>query len=157
MTSLQRSTALTFLESYHDIDIEANLALRTPDCRHEIVPASMNYPIMDNKQWAAFAASTKSLVEKFPVNAKEIFENEGSNQMTIWATAEAVFRKEATDDESGLDWSFHGEYIFILQFDQMGNRIERIVEFLDSKKTTEAQKLFDRAKRNLAAKGLRSG
>lgn len=72
--------------------------------------------------------------------------------MTIWATSNATFREEAKDEDSGLDWSYHGEYIFILILNQTGDKIERIIEFLDSQKVVEVRVLIERARRNVAAR-----
>lgn len=153
MASIQRSIALAFLQSFQELDIDSNLALRTPGCCHIMAPASLNYPpSMTNEQWAAHLFPLKSILATFPVTAKEIFEHEGSNQVTIWATSNAIFREEAKDEDSGLDWSYHGEYIFIFLFNQTGDKIERIVEFLDSQKVVELGPLMQRARRNVATR-----
>ena len=155
MASIQRTTAMAFLHSFQDLDGESNLALRTPGCSHTMAPASMNFlPTMTNEQWAAHLSSMKQILAALPVTAKEIFEHPGSNQVTIWATSNATFRQEAKDEgeDEGCDWSYHGEYIFILLFNQAGDKIERIVEFIDSKKVAELGTLLARARRNVAAR-----
>lgn len=153
MASIQRSIALAFLQSFQDLDIDSNLALRTPGCSHIFAPASLNFPpSMTNEQWAAHVLSLKSILANLPVTAKEIFAQEGSSQVTIWATSEARFREEAKDEDSGLNWIYHGEYIFILLLNQTGDKIERIVEFLDSKKVVEVGALLERGRRNVAAR-----
>ena len=106
---------------------------------------------MTNEQWGAHLNSLRSILSTFPVEAKEIFETEGSNQVTIWATSNAVFREEAKDEDSGLDWSYQGEYIFVLVLNESGDKIERILEFLDSKKVLEMQAQLKRARANVAA------
>ncbi|KAK5958729.1 hypothetical protein OHC33_000572 [Knufia fluminis] len=149
-TSTQRATALAFLDSFDKLDGDANIALRAPNCRHTMAPTSLNFkPDMTNEQWTAHLNSTKEVLTSFPVMAKEIFEN--GNQVTIWATSEANFREEAKDDEEGVDWTYHGEYMFVLLFDGDG-KIERIVEFLDSVKVVQVGALIERAKRNLKAR-----
>ena len=153
MASIQRSIALAFLQSFQELDLDSNLALRTPGCLHTMAPASLNFPpSMTNEQWAAHLLSIKSILATLPVAAKEIFEHEGSNQVTIWATSNATFREEAKDEDSGLDWSYHGEYVFVLLLNQAGDKIERIFEFLDSKKVVELGVLIERARRNVAAR-----
>ena len=153
MASTQRSIALAFLQSFQELDGDSNLALRTPGCSHIMGPASLNYPpSMTNEQWGAHLLSLKSILATLPVTAKEIFEHEGSNQVTIWATSNATFREEVKGEDSGVDWSYHGEYIFILLFNQAGDKIERIVEFLDSTRVVEVKELIERARRNLAAR-----
>jgi len=153
MVSTQRSTALAFLQSFQHLDVDANLALRTPNCIHSMAPASLNYPAsMTNEQFAAHLSSVKPILATFPVTASEIFEHEGSNQVTVWATSNATFREEAKDEDPGIEWSYRGEYMFVLVLNRAGDRIERIVEFLDSKKVEEVTVLMERARRNLAAR-----
>ena len=72
--------------------------------------------------------------------------------MTVWATSDATFREEAKDNDPEIDWSYRGEYFFILVLNQAGDRIQRIVEFVDSKKVAGFQALRERASRNLAAR-----
>lgn len=162
-SSTQRNTALAFLQTFEHLDSSANLALRAPNCRHTIAPTSLHYtPDMTNEQWAAHFASLKQVLAAFPVTATEIFEAEGSGgkQVTVWATSDATFREEGKgeDDEAGVEWGYQGEYIFIFGFDKTGEKIERIVEFVDSAKVLEVRGLIERAKRNLAvSRGGSSG
>jgi hypothetical protein len=149
MASPLHSLALAFCASFQDLDIDANIALRTPDCTHVFAPASLNFPpSMKNAEWAAHASSLTAILSSFPVVAKEIFTSEGSNTVTIWATSEAVFREDVK--EEGVEWSYYGEYMFVLQLEKEGERIERVVEFLDSTKVVEVRVLMDRARANLA-------
>lgn len=160
MASAKRNTALAFLQTFKDLDGDSNIALRAPDCRHTIAPASLNFPSsMTNEQWAAHLSSLEGILSAFPVTAKEIFEQEASNQVTVWATSDAIFQEEAKDydGDAARDWSYRGEYIFIFFFDAAGDKIERILEFVDSAKAVEMGRLLERAKRNLAARKNGSG
>ena len=153
MASTQRNIANAFLQSFEHLDTDANLALRAPGCVHSFAPATLNMPAsMTNEQWGAHLNSMKSILSTFPVEAKEIFEHEGSTQVTVWATSNAVFREEAKDAELGLDWNYQGEYIFVLVFNESGDKIERILEFLDSKKVLDFQAQLKRARANVAAR-----
>jgi len=111
---------------------------------------------MTNDQWAAHGLSLKEVLVAFPVTPKEVFGHEASNQVTIWATSSAVFRDDVKDDEDSVDWSYFGEYIFVFSFNQAGDKVERVLEFLDSKKVEEVRALMQRARRNLAAKKVQS-
>ncbi len=152
MASTQRNIAMSFLESFKNLDTTGNLALRAPGCIHKFAPASLNMSPMTNGQWGAHLNSLKDILSTFPVEAKEIFEHEASNQVTIWATSNAVFREEAKDEDSGMDWSYEGEYMFVLVFNENGDKIERILEFLDSKKVADLQAQLKRARVNVAAR-----
>ena len=153
MPSTQHDIAVAWMNSFDDLDLEANLALRTPNCEHNMAPASGGgQGSMTHEQWKAHGLFLKSMILKFPVKAKEFFEHEGSNQITVWATSEVEFRKEAMDDDPSVDWSYHGEYMFIFVFNKTGDKLERIIEFLDSARVQEVYKLVARAQNNLTAK-----
>lgn len=62
---------------------------------------------------------------------KQILENEAGRQVTIWCDGEATFHDEVKD--SGLsekEWTYQGEYIFIFDMDESGEKIESVVEIL---------------------------
>lgn len=82
------------------------------------------------------------------MTAKEYFESERSNAVTVWATGVPEFREDVKDKDE--DWGYQGEYIFLLSMDESGEKITRIVEFLDSKATVEKLSgLMERAGKNL--------
>ena len=93
----------------------------------------------------------QSLIERFPVTAKEIIEDEKLNRVALWATSEAKFREEVMDEDDEEDWVYKGEYVFIFSIDESG-KIERVVEFLDSKVAEKGMELIGRAKENLERK-----
>ncbi len=140
MESHQRQVALALLDTFKNLDYEANVALRTPDCRHSFAPASLGIKEKNNEQFAAHLQSMQKTVEGIPVTAKQIFE--GNNQVTIWATGDTKFRAEVKAAEPEVDWTYQGEYIFIFTFNEAGNKIQHILEFLDSKKVEDARKLL---------------
>ncbi|KAH0836290.1 hypothetical protein FOPE_04499 [Fonsecaea pedrosoi] len=149
MTSIQRSIAIAFLDTFKDLDLEANLALRTADCVHTIAPATLGVrPNMSNHDFGAHLLSLKEFILAIPVTPKKIYE--GGNLVTVWATSETTFREQAKDKDSTVDWSYEEEYIFVFTFNQTGDRIQHILEFVDSKKVENARVLFQRAARNRA-------
>ncbi|KIX93275.1 uncharacterized protein Z520_10918 [Fonsecaea multimorphosa CBS 102226] len=147
MASLQRRVAIAFLDTFKDLDIESNLALRTPDCVHTMAPATLGMKSMSNAEFASHLSSLKEKISAIPVTPKEIFE--GGNLITVWATSTTTFRDEVKDEDLTVDWSYEGEYIFVFTFNQSGDKIQHILEFLDSKKVDKARTLLQRAGRNL--------
>ena len=117
-----------------------------------MAPASLGYPAegMRNEQFRAHCDGLKKFVIGIPVTPKEIFEHPSSNQVTVWATSETIFRDEVIDDQ--VEWSYLGEYIFVFTLNEQGDKIERIVEFLDSNKVVAAKTLLERAQTNLNKK-----
>lgn len=153
MSSTQRKVAQAFLDSFETLDADANIALRTADCVHTMAPSSLDFPpSMTNEQWKAHVSRLKPVLATLPVTAKEIFQADGGNKLTIWAESDATFRPEAKDDDPSVDWSYRGEYMFVLLFNDAGDRIERIVEFIDAKKAADVMGLMARARNNMAAR-----
>ena len=151
MESPQVRTALAWLDTFATLDGEVNIALRTQDCRHTMAPASMGYKSdMTNDQWATHLDTIKPLLSAFPVTAKEVLTSEGSNIVSVWATSEAIFKDEVKESDASVGWRYEGEYLFVFTMNAKGDRIERILEFIDSKKVAEIQVLMAKAKQNLA-------
>ena len=103
---------------------------------------------MNNDAYAAHITRMQPLIERFPVTVKEIMEDEKLNRVVVWATSEAKFREEVMDGNDEEDWVYKGEYVFIFSMDESG-KIERVVEFLDSKVAEKVMRLTGRAKENL--------
>lgn len=74
--------------------------------------------------------------------------NEAGKQITIWATSVPEFKNEVKGKSEDSNWEYMGEYIFILNINEEG-KIERIVEFLDSKNTTRLLEMVKQARENL--------
>lgn len=152
MASLPHKIALAWCASFQDLDADANLALRTPDCIHNFAPASLNMPSLSNDQFAVHIQDLKAILSSFPVTPKQIFAQEGSRQVAIWATSDARFREEVKSVDPKLNWSYYGEYMFVLQLYRAGDKIEQIAEFLDSKKVLDLGEVMTKAKAYAAAK-----
>jgi len=143
MSSIQHRTALAFLDTFKDLDYEANVALRTPDCRHVIAPASLGYTEKTNEQFAKHLKSMQKSIKAIPVTPKQVFE--GSNSITVWATSETIFQEDVKARDSSLDWTYEGEYMFVFAFNETGDKIQHILEFIDSKKVEQMRKLLPNA------------
>ena len=140
MPSKQYQVALAFLDAFKDMDYETSVALRTPNCRHTFAPASLNMKEKTNEDFAAHVKNMQGVVGGIPVTPKQIFE--GNNQVTIWATSETIFQEKVKASNPSLDWTYEGEYIFVLSFNEAGDKIQHILEFLDSKKVEEMRALL---------------
>lgn len=150
MTSKRYQTALKFIEAFDTLSIDTFLALQATTCHHIFAPTSLPPPApLDNAGFAAHLKGLRTILEAFPVHAKEIVEDQEKNQVVIWATSETKFFDAVKD--SGLsdeEWIYRGEYIFILTMDKSQEKIERVIEFLDSKATERLRELMRRAKDN---------
>lgn len=151
MPSNRYNTAVAFIEAFDSLSASTFLSLLTPTCQHIFAPASADAPRepLDNNAFAAHISSLTLVLRNFPVYPKEIIENERANQVVVWATSETRFHDEVMDGGiAAEEWKYRGEYIFILSMDESGERIERVVEFVDSKGTDRLRVLMARAKKN---------
>ncbi|KAF1841276.1 uncharacterized protein K460DRAFT_322355 [Cucurbitaria berberidis CBS 394.84] len=154
LESQLRQIADSFLAAFKDLSTADSLALRAPGCLQIFAPASLNPPAPKTNE--AFGEhmdkSLRPLMDHFPITAKEIYINETGRQITIWANATPIFKKEAMGSELQEAWHYTGEYIFILDVDENG-KIQRILEFLDSLGTERLRGMMVKAKENLGQSG----
>jgi hypothetical protein len=66
-------------------------------------------------------------------------------QVVIWADSETEFHPHVRDNDDEDEWKYRGEYVFILTMDQSGEKIEHVLEFVDSKGTERLRGLMARA------------
>ncbi|KAM7215656.1 hypothetical protein V8F06_008947 [Rhypophila decipiens] len=118
------ATATAFSRSYDDWTVESALAVRAPNCIHQIHPASLQRPPMYNDGLAAFFASIHRLYQNYAI---KVFEDE-----TLVDVGNRSVVMHATGDADTILGKFHNEYIFILKMDESGTKIARIDEHVDS-------------------------
>lgn len=106
-------------------------------------------PPMDNATYAENIFRLTHVLNSFPFTIKEISDNPTENQVLVWGTAVPEWKEEVMDGEK-TEWEYVGEYMFLINFEEGGEKINRIVEFLDSKATESLHGLMKRAMQNLA-------
>jgi hypothetical protein len=150
-SSTRRKTALAFLSAFEHLDVEAHISLRSSTCSHLFAPASYSTrPPLSNFDFAAHLSALKSVIKSFAVVPKEVMEDQQQNRVIIWATGQPTFVKGVMDGGlSEEEWVYIGEYMFILSMDESGEKIERIVEFLDNKAAVQGRELVARARGTL--------
>ncbi|KAF2261263.1 hypothetical protein CC78DRAFT_608629 [Lojkania enalia] len=151
-TEFLLSLATAFLDAFTNLSAEDHIALRAPNCIHNFAPSSLAPhlpPPKDNQTFAIHLTRMQSILAHFPVTPKEIFVSAPS-QIVIWATGVPEFKAEARGEKGPEEWEYVGEYCFVLGVNGEG-KIERILEFLDSKATMKLISLMEEAKKNLAA------
>jgi hypothetical protein len=154
MPSTRHNTALRYIQAFETLSVETFLSIQTPSCVHTFAPASINIPLpLDANAFVKHISNLKQILKGFPVTAKEILEDEAKNSVIVWAGSQAIFHDELMD--AGIpreEWDYRGEYVFIFTMDGSGEKVERVVEFLDSKETERLRGLMERAKKNKESK-----
>ncbi|KAL9616942.1 MAG: hypothetical protein Q9160_008212 [Pyrenula sp. 1 TL-2023] len=121
-TLLQTATA--FSTSYDEWTVESALRIRTPDCTHQIHPASLKRPCMTNNDLSAFLASVNKLYQNYRIHVREY--------ETLVDDEKRSVVLHATGTADTILGPFHNEYIFVLKMDETGQKVRHIDEFVDS-------------------------
>ncbi|CZR67671.1 uncharacterized protein PAC_17570 [Phialocephala subalpina] len=155
MVSTRYSTAMKFFKAADDVDLLGLMAIRSPTCLHYFAPTASSgpRPPLDNTTYEAHMNQFGAVAQAFPMTIKEIMEDQTQNRVMIWATGGATWKDEAMD--SGLsaeEWKFEGEWMFIFSMDESGEKIDRVVEFVDTKATDKLRTLMARALGNVSGK-----
>ncbi|KKK20863.1 hypothetical protein P175DRAFT_0504674 [Aspergillus ochraceoroseus IBT 24754] len=153
MASKRLETAKVFVNHFATLDREALESVLAENSLYQFAPAALNlFGPLDRQGMLDHNTTLRNIFNGFAVIPKEYIDSEIDNKVVVWATSRTDFRDDAKDD--GLraeDWVYEGEYVFILSMDEAGERITRVIEFLDSKKTAEKLVgLMARAKQNRA-------
>lgn len=85
------------------------------------------------------------VLESFTVSIQEAWASPSKNQVTVSAVSEPKLHGHVKDNDNEEEWKLHGEYIFILDMDETGEKLKHVFEFLDSKATENLWLLATRA------------
>ena len=152
MTSPRLATAKEYIALFASLDASQLETILDDEYYHEFAPKSMAPPgPFDKRGFLEHYSHLKDIMSGFPVTGHEYLESECANAVTVHATSETVFRQELRDEGlSKEEWEYHGEYVFMLYMNGVGDKVVKVVEFLDSKATVEKlMPLNKRAKANL--------
>jgi len=160
MASNRLETAKKFIGHFASFDRQTLDTILAEDYIHHFAPSSLTpFGPYTKQGFLEHHGRMLIVMSGFPVTAKGYIESESSNEVVVWATSQANFRDEVKDD--GIpkkDWMYEGEYVFILSMDRTGEKIVRVVEFLDSKATLDKLVgLMKRAQRNSEEKSGSGG
>jgi hypothetical protein len=152
MTSTRVKTVLKFLKAFETLDLETFASVRSSSCLQTLAPASISPPPpVDNKTFLANKAALKDIVTGFPITPKEIMEDQQQNRVIVWATGRALWREGVKDNDlTEKEWEWTGEYMLVFHMDIAGEKIDHLLEFVDSKETVKLPSLMGRARANKA-------
>jgi hypothetical protein len=148
---------LQYFERLAVLDIQGLLELLTPDCEHHYAPSSTQLPSpLNNAAYEKHVTFMNTVLTGFPIGPKpgELHVNVEKRQVTLWCTGKTAVKPELRDDSEPAEWWEYtsGEYFHHFIFDDAGDKISRVVEFLDSLQTERLKAMFGKALANFAAK-----
>ncbi|KAI0570372.1 SnoaL-2 domain-containing protein [Pyrenophora tritici-repentis] len=120
--SNQQHTAREVIDAYNAWDIDGILAYRSPNCKHRVLPASMNRAAKSNDEYRAYLRTIMPLYSKFTVEVKEEIHDTEMHTCIIHASSTA-------ETKIGL---YANEYVLILTFTEDGRKVTKFDEFVDS-------------------------
>ncbi|EMC91463.1 hypothetical protein BAUCODRAFT_160969 [Baudoinia panamericana UAMH 10762] len=125
MTSLaetQKRTALAFLDGYNEFTVEGLLRVRTEDCVHVSLPASMGRPDRNNEEYAMFFHQLERVLKNFKMTTLKIL-NDPDQHMAV---------AHAKGDGETPVGAYKNEYVFFFYFTEDGTKVRRVEEFVDT-------------------------
>ena len=106
-------------------------------------------PTKDNASFTDHIKRLRQVIARFPVAPKEVIEDEKQRKVMVHAVGRPEFYDHVKDETWDEEHPWENEYVFIITMNETGDRIEDVVEFLDSKATEIGRALVARALENL--------
>jgi len=102
------------------------MAFFTPDCIHVISPSSLSSSgtPLSNTAYSTFYASVLPTLWNFKLTISDIIESPQSNKVVVFASSTA-------DSKAGVG-TYGQEYVLVFEFDESGEKIKKMVEWVDS-------------------------
>ena len=153
MAEQRLQTAQLYFDSLKTLNGTTLEPLLASNYSHSFAPASINLsPTLDKQGYIDRVAGISTVWSTFPFVVNEWIESESSNQVTAWGLVIPEW-VDAIKNGGGdpADWAVKAEYIFMFWFDAEG-KVQRVVEFFDSKETDRLVGLFKKAQEILAGK-----
>ncbi|KAI4629910.1 uncharacterized protein J4E87_003097 [Alternaria ethzedia] len=140
----QKVVAKEVIAAYNAWDIERILGYRTPDCKQNILPASLNRTAMTNDEYRVFFKRIQPLYKNFTARVLQETHDPEAHTCIIHA------RSTATTAIG----PYGNEYALILTFTEDGTKVKYFDEFVDSAYTLDYGKRLTAALANGTGTGL---
>jgi hypothetical protein len=118
----QRQTADKLIAAFNRMDISAIMSLRTPTCIRHLLPRSMKLAPQDNVAYEKNLRSLEPVFQNFNLDVHEVVEDVEARKVVMWLSARA-------DTAAG---EYVNEYMWMLEFDESGEKVVEAKEFVDS-------------------------
>ncbi|KAF1916292.1 hypothetical protein BDU57DRAFT_574111 [Ampelomyces quisqualis] len=118
----QKDTTQAVLDAYNAWDLEKILAFRAPNCQQQVLPASMGRPSMSNDEYRQRLKQLLPWFRKFTITVHAAVHDAEAHTCIMHATSTA---------ETDIG-PYGNEYALVLNFTNDGNKVTKILEFVDS-------------------------
>lgn len=120
--SKQRQTAEAAVAALNNMDVAAYISLRSPDCIREIVPKSLKISQADNDTYERHLNRLHPIFRNFELTVNDVVEDRDARKICMWLSARA-------DTVVG---EYVNEYVWTMTFDESGEKIVHMREFVDA-------------------------
>ncbi|KAI0129624.1 hypothetical protein BJ170DRAFT_617053 [Xylariales sp. AK1849] len=152
------ATATAYMRVFTTLDPNTIISVLSEDYKHVFAPASLNPPGPFTRDgFFSHLTQLQGILRSFPVQFKQTWPNPSLNQIVIWADSETEFHDHVKDNDDVEEWKFRGEYLWVLTMNLTGEKVEHVLEFLDSKATEQLRGLMARAFKKLAESDGKDG
>ena len=117
----QRKTAEALVAAFNAMDVPAIIALRSPACMRQILPATLKIPNTSNEAFRDHLDSMAKIFHNYELTCHELVEDVAARKIVMWLTARA-------DTAVG---EYVNEYIWTLEFDESGEKVVWQKEYVD--------------------------
>ncbi|KAF3067012.1 Isomerase trt14 [Trichoderma lentiforme] len=122
------NTANAFIEAYNQWTVSSVLSIRSPSCTHRILPG--NRPARTRAEFGEFLERTIPVIRNFRLHAVD------TSPWIVDVEARRVTMHLKSTGESDIG-AYNNEYIFIITISEDGEKVDGIIEFLDSLYSSE--------------------
>lgn len=153
-SELLLKTAKAYLSAVDNIDSDGMLATTTDNFYVSISPASARLGDDDGR------ASRDTLIKRFQglkhamsslhLNITQEWQpNEATRQVFLQATGDIEFLPSVIGDDNKDEWVFKNEVFYVFTMNESGDKVEHLLEFVDSLAVQAMPALFGKAMKKL--------
>ncbi|KAK1240511.1 hypothetical protein MKX07_004539 [Trichoderma sp. CBMAI-0711] len=122
------ATANAFIAAYNKWTVPDILSIRSPACKHHVLPG--NNPPRNNQEFGQFLEGVIPVIRNFRMHLVD------TTQMVVDVEARRVVMHLTSTAETDVG-PYGNEYFFVITVSEDGERVDEIVEFLDTAYTAE--------------------
>jgi hypothetical protein len=120
--SPQRQTALAVVAAFNSMDVDAIISHRSPGCMRHILPSTLSLAPTNNTEYAIQLQKLTAVFLNFELTVHDIVEDRDARRLVMWLKARA----------DTLAGEYVNEYMWTLDFDETGEKIVCMREFVDT-------------------------
>lgn len=120
--SQKRKTAETVVAAFNNMDVDAIISHRSPDCLRHFIPKSLGFSPQSNAVYGNSLHQLAGIFHNFSCTINDLLEDHQSNRICLYLSARG-------DTDAG---EYVNEYMWLLDFDESGKKITCSKEYSDT-------------------------